>query len=61
MTRFNQRNGGLLEKRITIRIDTVRYEELEKIARREGFALSLVVRHLVHRFLEERRRFGGIE
>ncbi|OEU62359.1 MAG: hypothetical protein BA870_09485 [Desulfuromonadales bacterium C00003094] len=61
MTRFNANNGGLLQKKITVRLDEHRLAELEQIARREGFSISLLVRHLVHRFLEERKRYGGLE
>lgn len=61
MTRFNVANGGLLEKKVCVRLDRERFEELEDLARREGFTVSLVVRHLVHRFLEDRRRFAGFD
>lgn len=61
MTRFNAANGGLLEKKVCVRLDRERFEELEDLARREGFTVSLVVRHLVHRFLEDRRRFAGFD
>ena len=61
MTRFNTRNGGTLERKVCVRLDQARYAELEELAQRQGFTVSLVVRHLVHRFLEDRRRFAGFE
>lgn len=48
-----------LDRKVTIRIDPDRFDQLEDYARREGFTVSLVVRHLVCRFLEDRRRLGG--
>jgi polysaccharide deacetylase 2 family uncharacterized protein YibQ len=48
-----------LDRKVTIRIDPDRFDQLEDYARREGFTVSLVVRHLVCRFLEDRRRDGG--
>jgi hypothetical protein len=50
-----------LERKVTVRIDPDRFGQLEAYARREGFTVSLVVRHLVCRFLEDRRRLGGLE
>ena len=47
----------LLDKKITFRIDQKRLDELETYALREGMPVSFVVRHLVIRFLEDRRRF----
>lgn len=48
-----------LDRKVTVRLDPDRFDQLEDFARREGFTVSLVVRHLVCRFLEERRRLGG--
>ena len=48
---------GNLERKVTVRLDADRYAELEAYARREGFTVSLVVRHLLCRFLEEQQRF----
>jgi hypothetical protein len=36
-----------------------KYLELETVAIREGFSVSVIVRHLVNRFLEDRRRLQG--
>ncbi len=46
----------LLEKKITFRIDQKRLDELERCASFEGMPVSFIVRHLVFRFLEDRRR-----
>lgn len=48
---------GRLEKKITFRIDDDRLKELERHASWEGMPVSFIVRHLVIRFLEDRRRF----
>lgn len=48
-----------LDRKVTVRLDPDRFEALEDFAKREGFTVSLVVRHLVCRFLEDRRRLGG--
>jgi predicted DNA binding CopG/RHH family protein len=45
-----------LERKITFRIDENRLEELENFAAFEGMPVSFVVRHLVIRFLEDRKR-----
>ncbi len=45
-----------LERKITFRLDTFRFDELDDLARREGFSVSVIVRHLVCRFLEQERR-----
>ena len=58
MTRFNAANGGLLEKRVSIRLDADRFAFLEEYARKEGFNVSLIVRHLVCRFIEDKRRYA---
>lgn len=51
-----RRKNDLLEKKITFRIDQKRLEELERCASFEGMPVSFIVRHLVIRFLEDRRR-----
>lgn len=56
MTRLNASNGGYLTRKITIRLDDKRIEELEDYARKEGVHRSTVVRHLVCRFLEAQKR-----
>jgi len=45
-----------LERKVTVRLDPERFEELDGIAQREGFTVSVIVRHLVCRFLEQERR-----
>ncbi len=45
-----------LEKKITFRFEGSRFDELDDLARREGFTVSVIVRHLVCRFLEQERR-----
>ena len=47
----------MLDKKITFRLDKARVDELESYASREGMLVSFVVRHLVIRFLEDRRRY----
>ena len=51
-----RRRKDLLEKKITFRIDGERMDELERCAVYEGMPVSFIVRHLVIRFLEDRRR-----
>jgi NRPS condensation-like uncharacterized protein len=46
-----------LERKVTFRLDAARFDQLEDYARREGFTVSVIVRHLVCRFLEDQRRF----
>jgi predicted DNA-binding ribbon-helix-helix protein len=45
-----------LERKVTVRLDLDRFDQLDDIARREGFTVSVIVRHLVCRFLEQERR-----
>ena len=45
-----------LERKVTVRLDPDRFDQLDEIARREGFTVSVIVRHLVCRFLEQERR-----
>jgi len=58
MSRFNQNNGGFLDKKVSFRLDEGRYSSLEEIARKEGFPVSQIVRHLVIRYIEEHKRFS---
>lgn len=48
-----------LERRLTFRLDADRLAQLEDYARNEGFSVSLVVRHLVCRFLDDMGRSQG--
>lgn len=41
-----------LDKRVTIRLSAYHFEAVEKIALREGFTSSQIIRHLVTRFVE---------
>ncbi|MFQ5735388.1 MAG: hypothetical protein ACE5GY_00820 [Thermodesulfobacteriota bacterium] len=45
-----------MEKRVTFRMDDGRYRLLADFADREGFSVSLVVRSLVYRYLEDVKR-----
>lgn len=58
MSRLNAANGGLLTEKITVRLDENRFQHLERIARREGFPATVIVRHLVHRFLEQENKLS---
>ncbi|AJE03336.1 hypothetical protein GPICK_08190 [Geobacter pickeringii] len=60
MTRFNANNGGTLERKVSVRLDADRFAFLEDYARREGYSVSLIVRHLVCRFVEDRRKYAGV-
>jgi hypothetical protein len=33
-----------------------RFQHLEKIARKEGFPATVIVRHLIHRFLDQENK-----
>ncbi|MEZ4599216.1 MAG: hypothetical protein R2940_05460 [Syntrophotaleaceae bacterium] len=48
-----------LDRKITVRLDADRYRQLDEYARREGFTVSVIVRHLLCRFLEDLRRNPG--
>jgi len=51
----------MLDKRVTIRLDGERFAFLERLAQREGFTVSLIIRHLVMRYVErEQRETGGL-
>ena len=45
--------------KFSLRLDAERYELLQDIANREGFTVSMIVRHLVYRFLEQEQRLIG--
>jgi predicted DNA-binding protein len=57
MTRLNADTGGLLEKKVSFRLDDERFNLLDRYARKEGFSMSIIVRHMVNRFLEDRKRY----
>ncbi len=42
--------------KLTFRLDSGRFSLLQRIAEREGFTVSVIVRHLVYRFLEQEAR-----
>lgn len=46
-----------LGQRITIRLDLPSYAQLQEYSSSEGFTPSLVIRHLVKRFLDNQRKF----
>ncbi|MCR4287382.1 MAG: hypothetical protein NUW09_05160 [Deltaproteobacteria bacterium] len=46
-----------MEKRVTFRMAEERFRLLEDVAEREGFSVSLVIRSLVYRYLEDLKRF----
>ena len=48
-----------LDRKVTVRLDAERFAQLDEYARREGFTVSVIVRHLLCRFLEDQRRFPG--
>lgn len=48
--------SDFLGRSVTFRLDGDRYDALERIARKEGFSVSTIIRHLVNRFVEDRRR-----
>lgn len=45
--------------KFSLRLDSDRYEMLQNLAEREGFTVSMIVRHLVYRFIEQERRLIG--
>lgn len=49
-----------LERKITIRLDDARFNELLNCSRREGFSVSTIVRHLVYRYIEQQRQYTGM-
>ncbi|MDD2337578.1 MAG: hypothetical protein PHD01_13490 [Geobacteraceae bacterium] len=56
MTRFNEKTGGLMTRKITIRLDETRFSELDRKASEIGTSVSFIVRHLVIRYLESEKR-----
>ncbi len=48
------------DRTITVRLNGAKFNELEGLARNEGFTVSVIVRHLVYRFLEEKRRYAAV-
>lgn len=58
MSRCNERNG--LDKKVSFRLDENQFGELLTWARKEGFPVSTIVRHLVLRYLDDRRRFAEV-
>jgi hypothetical protein len=46
--------------RLTFRIDAKHLQELDDYAKSQGMTNSFLVRHLVIRFLEDRKRSTGI-
>lgn len=50
---------GNLDRKVTVRLDADRFAQLESYARSEGFTVSVIVRHLLCRFLEDQRRLLG--
>lgn len=49
----------LLQKKVTIRLDDARFNELLDCSRREGFSVSTIVRHLVYRYVEQQRHLNA--
>lgn len=49
-----------LDRRLTVRLDSERFAALERIAMVEGFNASVIVRHLVYRFIAEKQRYGVV-
>jgi hypothetical protein len=47
-----------LGQRITIRLDQKSFAMLQDYSFSEGFTPSLIIRHLVKRFLDNQRRFN---
>jgi predicted urease superfamily metal-dependent hydrolase len=47
-----------LQKKISFRLDGKDLKRLEKYAEEQGISMSLVVRHLVARFLQDHRDYG---
>ena len=45
--------------KFSLRLDSHRFALLQEIADREGFTVSMIVRHLVYRFLEQEQRLIG--
>ncbi len=45
--------------KFSLRLNADRYQMLQELAEREGFTVSMIVRHLVYRFLEQEQRLIG--
>ena len=45
--------------KFSLRLDSDRYTIFQEIANREGYTVSMIVRHLVYRFLEQEQRLIG--
>jgi predicted transcriptional regulator len=45
--------------KFSLRLDSDRYAILQNLAEREGYTVSMIVRHLVYRFLEQEQRLIG--
>lgn len=58
MTRFNEKTGGLMTRKVTIRLNEPSFLELEQKASEIGTSVSFVIRHLVIRYLESEKRLG---
>lgn len=56
----NYMKNNLKTHRFTIRLSEDELQTLCRIAHREGFYPSAIVRHLIIRFLENRQALGGI-
>jgi hypothetical protein len=56
-----QDSGATVMKttKFSLRLDADRYEMSQNLAEREGFTVSMIVRHLVYRFIEQERRLIG--
>jgi hypothetical protein len=52
--------ASTMDERLTIRMDTKRRDLLEEYAKCEGMPASLIVRHLVYRFLEQQQKLSFI-
>ena len=53
-------SARVLDRRLTVRLDEDRFAALERIAQVEGFNASVIVRHLVYRFLAEKQRYSAV-
>jgi hypothetical protein len=52
-------NAPALDHRLTVRLDADHFGDLDQMAKREGFSVSVIVRHLVYRYIEQQRRFAA--
>jgi len=58
--RPSRKRRGDLDQRVTFRLDAAHLEELEEYGRAEGMSNSFLVRHLVIRFLESKRKSSDV-